>query len=359
MGETRAEAMATAIDPRLARVAHPRVLELILLPTEHCNFRCTYCYEDFKIGRMAPDIVTGVKRWIDSRAGDLSLLSLSWFGGEPTLALPIVLEVTRHGRDALLRSAMPKARFQASMTTNAYRLTPDVFAELAEAGVTTYQITLDGPRAIHDRRRLRADGKGTFDVIWGNLAGISGRAHELPPDVRIELRLHYDGVSADALEPLVESICSELLPSGLFNIRFHEIERLGGANDRDIAIPTQSDHQRIRELSEKLAGAAGQPASEVAADMNGYVCYAAKANAFVVRADGRIGKCTVALNDPRNDVGRLNADGRIDWHPGRIDPWLRGITTMEPHVLACPLDGMESFLQRELRQLSIDAASVG
>ena len=28
-----------------------RRLHLILLPTEQCNFRCKYCYEDFQHGR--------------------------------------------------------------------------------------------------------------------------------------------------------------------------------------------------------------------------------------------------------------------------------------------------------------------
>jgi len=33
----------------LERSLSPRHQELILLPTEKCNFRCTYCYEDFVI----------------------------------------------------------------------------------------------------------------------------------------------------------------------------------------------------------------------------------------------------------------------------------------------------------------------
>lgn len=31
------------------------VLHLILLPTEQCNFRCTYCYEDFSGANEARD----------------------------------------------------------------------------------------------------------------------------------------------------------------------------------------------------------------------------------------------------------------------------------------------------------------
>ena len=61
-------------------------LELTLFPTEHCNFRCTYCYEDFSIGRMTPEIVNAVKRLIEIRSDDLHDLYISWFGGEPLVA---------------------------------------------------------------------------------------------------------------------------------------------------------------------------------------------------------------------------------------------------------------------------------
>jgi uncharacterized protein len=29
----------------------PRFQQLTILPTEKCNFRCTYCYEDFELGK--------------------------------------------------------------------------------------------------------------------------------------------------------------------------------------------------------------------------------------------------------------------------------------------------------------------
>jgi len=40
------------LDKNILATLNPKSLELILYPTEQCNFRCTYCYEDFLIGRM-------------------------------------------------------------------------------------------------------------------------------------------------------------------------------------------------------------------------------------------------------------------------------------------------------------------
>ncbi|HEY6572205.1 MAG TPA: hypothetical protein VI198_02705, partial [Candidatus Eisenbacteria bacterium] len=52
----------------------PRLLHLILLPTEACNFRCVYCYEAFRLKRMEPSVVAGVKRLLERRAPTLHRL---------------------------------------------------------------------------------------------------------------------------------------------------------------------------------------------------------------------------------------------------------------------------------------------
>lgn len=343
----------------LARTADPRVLELIVFPTEHCNFRCTYCYEDFKIGHIRPEMVLALKRLISTRVPELSRLRLSWFGGEPTLALPTVLDLTAYAREALRDCRGDSAVFQSGMTTNGFRLTQDNFGRLCSAGVTDYQITLDGPREVHNRRRLRADGSATFDVIWENLLGMAASVDSLPPEVRVELRLHYDGESVDSLEDIVDAICAELLPAGLFHVKFHALERLGGAGDEGIALASRRDHDIVRNLMARIAKADGAAMSHVANDIEDYVCYAAKANSFVVRADGRIGKCTVALNDPRNDVGHLNLDGTISWNEGRMAPWLEGIKTGDRNLLACPLGGLSAWPETLARIEPTEAARPG
>ena len=55
-----------------AKLLTNKILHLILLPTEKCNFRCKYCYEDFSIGRMNVDTISGVKALLEKRCSDLS-----------------------------------------------------------------------------------------------------------------------------------------------------------------------------------------------------------------------------------------------------------------------------------------------
>src|SRR3712207_4436801 len=71
-------------------------LQLILLPTERCNFRCSYCYEDFDVGRMPPDVISGVIRLLSKRAPSLRHLIVTLFGGEPLLAEAVMETISLH-----------------------------------------------------------------------------------------------------------------------------------------------------------------------------------------------------------------------------------------------------------------------
>ena len=43
---------------------HARAQHLLILPTEKCNFRCVYCYEDYSKGRMSFDLQEGLIKWV-------------------------------------------------------------------------------------------------------------------------------------------------------------------------------------------------------------------------------------------------------------------------------------------------------
>ena len=44
---------------------------------------------------MPRPVVTGIKSLIDRRSEDLDDLEISWFGGEPLLALDVITEISR------------------------------------------------------------------------------------------------------------------------------------------------------------------------------------------------------------------------------------------------------------------------
>jgi uncharacterized protein len=314
----------------LAQLVTDRRLELILFPTEKCNFRCTYCYEDFAIGRMTRQTINSVKELIKRRAEGLDVLYLTWFGGEPLLALDIIMEISSYASE-LIRE-YPDLSHQGSMTTNAYRLDPSTFSALARVGVLSYQISLDGPRDIHNQTRVKADRGGSFDTIWQNLLAI----RQTDFVAEIKLRIHFSADTVSKLDPLIDEIKEQFLPDPRFRVFFKAIGRWGGPNDDNIQLlPEQEEHAAISRLTEKLYGD-----KFGSMEKESHICYASRPNSLVIRADGRVGKCTAALNDSRNVIGKLRPDGTLALDQRRIQPWLRGLATMNADVLACPFVGL-------------------
>ena len=70
-----------------------------------------------------------------------------------------------------------------------------------------------------------------------------------------------------------------------------------------------------------------------------------------MRADGRLNKCTVALDHPANQVGRILEDGTLELDRDRTLAWSRGLDTGDAEELACPLQGI-GRAERELLKAS-------
>ncbi len=301
-----------------------RVLELIVLPTEQCNFRCVYCYEDFAIGRMPAEVVSGVKALIVRRAPELAQLHLSFFGGEPLIAADIVQEISMAAHNAL------DARYTGSVTTNGALLTAERASALRAVGVRAYQISLDGLADAHDSTRRRANGAGTFAQIWANLIAL--RDSDL--DLDIVLRLHALPDNVASLHGLIDLIRGELSDSR-FSIILKPVGRWGGPNDANLATLPEAD-PALADL--QRAARDFLPARED--DGAPPVCYAARSNSLVIRANGRVGKCTVALRDARNDIGAITPEGKLVIDPVKLKPWLAGVDEMDVFALACPAAAM-------------------
>lgn len=346
---------------QIAACISPRRLELTILPTEKCNFRCTYCYEDFKIGRMKRPVVEGICNLVKRRGeSGLEYLSLSWFGGEPLLAMNVVAEISSY---ALSLSQQHGFGFGGGITTNGYHLTPEVLSRLVSLRQFDFQITLDGWGQGHDETRRRADGAGTFQVIWANLLA----AKKTSLDFNIALRIHVTDKNQDSLRELAENVWRELAGDSRFDLNFQDVRNLGGdGGKRVVAVSAGNFKSRVRELKaiakyglEDLSTSKGGgfPVPEVIADTgdeplrkyessgsrsgymedDNYICYAAKPNHFLIRSNGRVGKCTVALSDSRNDIGFIAPDGSIIIDQELARMWSNGLETLDADKLGCPI----------------------
>lgn len=315
---------------KVQRALDNRHLKLTLMPTEQCNFRCTYCYEDFELGTMSRGVIDGVKALIDERAPTLQLLELRWFGGEPMVGFPVVREICGHAQD--VASRLTGLRVTSSMTTNGYLLTPARLEELLRLGVRHYQISLDGHEEDHDRTRRRRDGAGTFGVIWRNLLAM----REFDESFAVMVRLHITPSTLHQTHRLIDALNENFGDDERFRVFFKAITPLGGPNDGDIERGRPGWELAAKaDLARRLRRREDGVTDPVVGGT--YVCYAAEPNSLVVRSNGQIAKCTVAFGDPRNQVGQLHPDGTLTLDDERLRLWFAGLESLDAGTLHCPL----------------------
>jgi uncharacterized protein len=335
----------------LAQALSPRLMELIILPTEKCNFRCTYCYEDFSIGRMSKQTIDSVKKLITNRVSEIDQLSISWFGGEPLLAKDICTEISLHAQQACDEHGV---LFSGGFTTNGYLLDIATMRGLIALNQRDYQITLDGDEEWHNQTRIQPNRKPTFERIWNNLVGYK----EIEEQFHVTLRLHVHQDNIESVKRLFERIRIELLCDPRYSVYFHKINNLNPKNTVKETLLNSQDYQKALDyISGSEPTIAGREKSEI--HLTDYICYAAKPNSLMIRANGTIGKCTVALDDERNSIGKILADGTLEISNPKLRQWMLGYMDMSKSTLSCPLSTLpKSIAESPLASIPIEVLSV-
>ena len=158
---------------RIAKALHQKSLimntSFTWIVSYNCNFRCPYCFEnrETKNGKKKiaftkelVDIAYKAQDFIQPRK-ELRKNSITLYGGEPLLAenKEVVNYIVEEGK---------KRGYTFEAITNGYEL--DQFLNLLTPdGINRLQITIDGPKEIHDQRRIHYRDGGTFDKIIENL----------------------------------------------------------------------------------------------------------------------------------------------------------------------------------------------
>jgi uncharacterized protein len=289
---------------------------IIILPHENCNFRCVYCYETFERQKMKQPVIEGLKKLVYQKSNEYKNLSVSWFGGEPLLAKDVIFDLSESFITSCQES---KCNYSSGITTNGYFLTPDTLSKLLNLGVKHFQVTVDGPERLHDANRHLIGGGGTYKQIMKNLTGMRDSSY----DFSVYVRVNFNDELLVSIDEFLKEMSVLFSGDKRFRMSFHTIGKLGGPNDFQLETCEESSRMlKYVLVNEKLRKLGLSSDIDEKIEPNGVVCYAGKNSSIVVRTDGKVCKCTVALEDPRNIVGSLTPEGHL-----RIDKRLWNLWT--------------------------------
>lgn len=295
-------------------------LQLHVLSSEDCNFRCVYCYEKFKNGTMRPEVREGIKNLVLQRARYLKLMTISWFGGEPLYGWEAVEELSPFFKKVADEHDIMHGQV---MTTNAYLLTEERATKLLEWGCNSYQITIDGLASEHDCKRKGRDGSPTHAVILDNLRSMKQRKDLF----QVAIRVNYDRDNFPRLGEFLEALSEDFGGDNRFMLRFRPVGKWGGDNDENLNTCGTGDQRTILlQLRQKTVdvGLRLEAGIKEWNEFGSQVCYAARPYNFIVGATGKLMKCTIALDEmEENVVGQIHPDGSMDLNDVHMTKWVQ------------------------------------
>lgn len=159
------------------------VLSLTLLLTHQCNLNCIYCFQgagENHTGSLSAETQEHLLKFITTqlKANKLDHLHLVLFGGEPLLNFSAYYEWLDQIQTYCNANTI---NFSTSLITNGTLVTHEIIDNLIRYNCKTVQITLDGVKEIHDKRRMYKSGEGSFELIIENLKLIASRTDIDPP----------------------------------------------------------------------------------------------------------------------------------------------------------------------------------
>lgn len=322
-------------------------LLLTIMPTEGCNFRCPYCYEDHTPISMTRAVLDRIQEYITEQAPRFKFLQINWFGGEPTLCKDVVLETAYMAQDLAQKHGF---LYNSSITTNGYLLDLNTFQQLCAAGIMHYQITLDGWN--HDQTRPHVSGRGTLQTILENLTAISA----LPEEYQFQIILRHNILAGDRDLSWYDHLYKFFGADNRFHVIVRAVGNWGGESVKSLDL--LEDGQRSQILLEHVAylDKIGFQKGDKRDGPFSKICYASYPRGFVFRPSGKIEKCTIALDHPKNMVGYVDPDKGVVINDEANRLW--STFDLKPECHTCP-DVLKCLNMKCKKPAIIDEIEVG
>jgi len=300
----------------LVRCMNRHRLNIHLLPTYNCNFRCPYCFESHRLQHgeawlartMPPETVDAVFKMLQKKQKQgMTISKVNLYGGEPLL---------KENRE-LIRSICSRCsalQIPVEAVTNGYDLGEylDLIVSTPFSGL---QVSIDGYGALTDSCRRHRDGLPTYERIMDNVK----KAYD--HGIRVCLWVNTDRVRL----PQIGAVLADLRARGL-----REVPRRFECRVRSVILPPGSGmNVTPEEIVEALIAAGLSPEEarmhappcdthsrrlsrimnrEGYPGLRPYRCKAHHSGQYVIDPFGRVYSCTRIVGNEASAIGHIDVE---------------------------------------------------
>ena len=284
------------------------ILELTIIPTDACNFRCRYCYQEGRINHIMTEETAGrILLFIKRNCRFYKGVNINWFGGEPLLEKDFVIRFMREA-EKICRDA--KVPLTGSMSTNGYLLDQDSFQELIKHKVIYFQITIDGTKESHNFQRPHMTDDDSYQKIIDNLKRISQNVRGF---YKITIRVNITKSIEKCLDDVIENF-RFLANNSRFRIHWQFVRDFGGEQVHKMEDEIVADFNKINGFIDAATENNIASLYEIYFGIGAGLCAACKNHSFILDQDGRVFKCTLAIYDEKvkdNCIGCIDEKGNM------------------------------------------------
>lgn len=276
-------------------------MHLTLAPTMDCCFKCHYCFEKYKEKNyMTESVMSSIIKYI-SGLSELKSIRLTWFGGEPLMAVPQMDMFY-----TMFKDVWGEKNFSSNIITTGYHINERVIEVLKKIQVSSMQITLDGLKDSHNKVKFLNECPNVFDKVIENIDLISEKA----PEISIIIRVNLTKANMSEYVPLYKMVVNRFKGRNVSIAPAFVLDRgitNDNSDDDDIFFTPQQESDFILNL------AASNIDSPFIRYPKPFFSECAIRNDMAISFDpeGYAYKCWEIIGNKEYAIGKLNEDGRL------------------------------------------------
>ena len=319
-----------SVDTRIEELEKKATPNFLVVPSYACNLQCIYCYEQTYMIQGTTDIdplkmvdlqferIDKIMEVYENKYGKTTDdIRITIMGGEPLLRCNIktisyIFEQTK------------KRNYTLDIVSNGVDLNYyiDLFNKYKDT-LDHIQITVDGVKEIHDKRRIFRDGRGSFDLIMNNIR------LSIENGITIVLRVNVDATNINELSQLADTLVKEFSHSEKL-LPYLYLLQDGGCSGEANIVNEKVGIEKIFELEDKNPNMSifrkkFHPASFIESIFNDVPyqpvlrhCGAAK-NQFILDCKSNVYKCWHGIGNNDYRVGTFYPKYELDGE--KINAW--------------------------------------
>ncbi len=291
-----------------AQIIADRKFSLVLVTTTSCQFNCPYCFEqgikrqEQMDNKTADKIIEWCRNYLDKHP-ECNQWNIHLIGGEPLLNKGVIKYILPTLNHIAKEKKIPLA---IELTTNGPLLDLETLTFLHKNNLDTVNISVDGPKEVHDKRRTDKSNQGSFDKIFQNIN--EGFKHNLLK--KLYLSITCDKQNIDSLPALFDYLVQKKLQNKV-NLGFNMIYV---STSEGLGKKVTNSHYQKFDLSENqkaekylwLCREAKKRGFLIPKIWQiGPVCQAQSKNSVVIQPNGSLLKCPRGIGHPEFTFGNI------------------------------------------------------